>query len=104
MTRVRRVATVQVRSGSSPGTFPGRGWSQKAPCTTRAEFVQSTEPTHRHNRDPHEIASYFHVVEGFGAPEGDLNLRLPHGTARCGHLSISKVFATEWKKKKLDLR
>ena len=30
------LGTVQDRSGSSPGSSPGRGWSQKAPCTTRA--------------------------------------------------------------------
>ena len=49
--RVRRVSplpTVRDRPGSSPASFPGHGWSQKAPCITRAHFVQSTEPTHRH--------------------------------------------------------
>ena len=51
MSRVRGVLplpTVWDRPGSSPATFPGHGWSQKAPCITRAPFVQSTEPTHRH--------------------------------------------------------
>ena len=70
MSRVRRVSplpTVRDRPGSSPASFPGHGWSQKAPCITRAPFVQSTEPTHRHTRDQHEIASYFFIVDGFVA-------------------------------------
>ena len=53
MSRVRRVSplpTVRDRPGSSPASFPGHGWSQKAPCITRAHFVQSTEPTHRHGQ------------------------------------------------------
>ena len=48
---VSPLGTVQDISGSSPGSLPGRGWSQKAPCTTRAPFVQSAETTHRHSRD-----------------------------------------------------
>ena len=42
MSRVRRVSplpTVRDRTGSSPASFPGHGWSQKAPCITRAPFV-----------------------------------------------------------------
>ena len=70
MSRVRRVSpfpTVRDRPGSSPASFPGHGWSQKAPCITRTPFVQSTEPTHRHRRDQYEIVSYFRVVDGFVA-------------------------------------
>ena len=51
MSRVRRVSplpAVRDRPASSPASLPGHGWSQKAPCITRAPFVQSTEPTHRH--------------------------------------------------------
>ena len=51
----------------SPASFLGHGWSQKALCITRAPVVQSTEPTHRHGRDQHEIVSYFFVVDGFVA-------------------------------------
>ena len=65
--RVSPLPTVRDRPGSPPASFPGHGWSQKAPCITRAPFVQSTEPTHRHRRDQHEIASYFLVVDGFAA-------------------------------------
>ena len=52
MSLVRRVSplpAVRDRPGSSPASLPGHGWSQKAPCITRAPFVQSTEPTHRHD-------------------------------------------------------
>ena len=51
MSRVRRLSqlpTVRDRPDSSPASFPGHGWSQNAPCITRAPFVRSTEPTHRH--------------------------------------------------------
>ena len=51
MSRERRVLpslpTVRDRPGSSPASLPGHGWSQKAPCISRAPFVQSTGPTHR---------------------------------------------------------
>ena len=63
----------RIGQGSSPGSFPDHGWSQKAPCITTALFVQSTERAHTHRlgRDQHEIASYFLVVEGFVAPQVD---------------------------------
>ena len=51
MSPVRRVSpppTLRDRPGSSLASFPGHGWSQKAPCIARAPFVQPTEPTHRH--------------------------------------------------------
>ena len=51
MSRVRRVSplpTVRDRPGSSPASFPGHGWSQKAPCIRRAHLVHSAESTHRH--------------------------------------------------------
>ena len=72
MSRVRRVSslpTVRDRSGSSPASFPGHGWSQKAPGITRSPVVLSTEPTHRHGEinTKFQIGSYFLVVDGFVA-------------------------------------
>ena len=57
MSLVRHVSplpTVRDRPGSCPSLCPGHGWSQKVPCITKAPFVQSTEPAHRHSRDKHE--------------------------------------------------
>ena len=72
VSRVRRVSplpTVRGRPGSSPASFSSHGWSQKEPGITRALFVQSTKPTHRHRRGQHAIASHFLAVDGFVAPQ-----------------------------------